>query len=182
MHTVAGLGWEELAALAAVMAFVARLGWGAANLALRHLRYRLDAPVKHCHADIGPYAEIPPEAPVKCLIVRYGPDAYLQTLASDQERWEGRLQNRVVSAEKHCVGDTCRVDVRLPVHRRLGTQFKFFIELTDAETAGRLQRLRELRDASVSFDGRLYRVWFLTDRFADLETVGGHRNNYWPPL
>ena len=182
MGPLADLRWEELAALTAVAAALARVGWGAASLSIRWLRFRLDAPVKHCTTDAGPYAAIPADAPVKCLVVRYGRDDYLQTLASDQEKWEGRLQNRVLPTQKRCEGDRCKATVRLPVHRRLGTQFKFFVEFTEGAAADRLARSGQLRDASLSHTGDVWRVWFLTDRWPDAPAVGGYSNNYWPPL
>jgi hypothetical protein len=38
---------------------------------------------------------------VYCQIVRYGTDQYIEKMASDQERYEGRLQNRVYKLRTH---------------------------------------------------------------------------------
>lgn len=58
-----------------------------------------------------------------CLIVRFGTDDYLVSLASDQDRYEGRLINRVVPVDLAAA----EVKLRIPVHARLGTQFKLYI-------------------------------------------------------
>jgi len=97
-----------------------------------------------------------------CLLVRYGTDLYFEKLASDQEKYEGRLQNRVLRNRSIIRWRFDRRDrfslfkglryawfrlrrwnvveedaewltpvFKLPVHSRLGTQFKFFLEVVE---------------------------------------------------
>lgn len=102
------------------------------------------------------------EVKAYCLLVRYGTDLYFEKLASDQEKYEGRLQNRVLknrtairwkfdvkdritllkglkySWRRVCGWNIVEEDAewltpvfKLPVHSRLGTQFKFFLEVAE---------------------------------------------------
>jgi hypothetical protein len=62
-----------------------------------------------------------------CLVVRYGTDNYLSTLASDQEKFEGRLKNKIIRIETKLDGaENANLVLKLPVHKRIGTQFKVF--------------------------------------------------------
>ncbi len=103
-------------------------------------------------------------AKICCLIVRYGTDLYFEKLASDQERYEGRLQNRILQnwvVERWAYDNNDRLTLlkglrylwyrlrgrrvidasaesiqtlfHLPIHERLGTQFKFFFEIVEQE-------------------------------------------------
>jgi len=58
-------------------------------------------------------------------------------MASDQEKFEGRLQNDVfrVTTLKDDQGNYV-VRLRLPVHKRLGTQFKLFVRLKPEGKSG----------------------------------------------
>ncbi len=71
--------------------------------------------------------EILAGARLYCLVVRFGTDDYLASMASEQERHQGRLINRVVEIERDAL--------LLPVHRKLGTQFKLYYLLPDAKKA-----------------------------------------------
>jgi|GEM_PF-3671970 len=80
--------------------------------------------------------------PIYCLVVRFGTDEYLRDMASDQERYEGRLRNRVIAVEP---GSEV---VSLPLHKRLGTQFKLYMAAPDPRTARSIyNRLKQARVA-----------------------------------
>lgn len=99
---------------------------------------------------------------IYCLVVRYGTDAYFQHLASDQEKYEGRLQNRILHNQvisrwsydprransliegiqyglhrllgRRVISENSgmiETKFKLPIHTRLGTQFKFFFEIVE---------------------------------------------------
>ena len=69
-----------------------------------------------------------------CLLVHYGTDQYIGALASDQEKYEGRLKNRIlkIETELDAAGNATFI-LKLPVHKRIGTQFKCFVAAKDAE-------------------------------------------------
>jgi hypothetical protein len=69
-----------------------------------------------------------------CLIVRYGTDEYISKMASDQERFEGRQQLKLrrisVQFDKN---SKPKFVLQLPIHKRMGTQFKCFVVARDVE-------------------------------------------------
>ncbi len=117
-----------------------------------------------------------------CLIVRYGTDQYVGSLASDQEKYEGRLKNekRKISVRFDNDGNAV-LTLTLPVHKRMGTQFKCFAEArSDAfvEPAVRfLENCDRIREVSVSKSIYSNRIYFLLDRFGETMTVDGFKNN-----
>jgi len=79
-----------------------------------------------------------------CLIIRYGNDKYLKGLATEEERWAGRLQNRVIPIPfENRASQLCGV-FKLPVHRRLGTQFICAITAKSLKGAKQLVRNKAL--------------------------------------
>ena len=117
-----------------------------------------------------------------CLIVRYGTDQYVSTLASDQEKYEGRLKNekREISINFDSSGNTILTLV-LPVHKRMGTQFKCFVEAKNEELVEPavkfLQDCDRIRDVSVSKSIHTNRIYFLIDSFGEATTIEGFKNN-----
>jgi hypothetical protein len=64
-----------------------------------------------------------------CLIVRYGNDGFLRDLATDNDRKDGKLQLRIKRCRlKYDKEGNASLRFELPVHRRIGTQFKCFAE------------------------------------------------------
>jgi hypothetical protein len=117
-----------------------------------------------------------------CLVVRYGTDQYVSTLASDQEKYEGRLKNEVRPINIHIgqVGDATFI-LRLPIHKRIGTQFKCFATVKDESSLSTVQAfLNEcegVKDAQVSKSVKSNRIYFLVERFAVVKTIDGIDNN-----
>lgn len=181
LHT--GNTFEEVAAFVAVATVAIRILWNASSHVLRWFGERLDAPTRSCQIELGPYEDIPEGVVLKCLIVRFGTDAYLEHMAPAQDRYEGRLRNivRVVTPERMSDG-RYRGKFDIPVHRRLGTQFKFFLEAPDIATAERVAALDYFNDPWVSRVDRPVKVWFLLDRFGTTKTVEGYTNNFWPAV
>ncbi|KQS03750.1 hypothetical protein ASG11_05400 [Sphingomonas sp. Leaf357] len=73
---------------------------------------------------------------VRCLLIRFGTDLYFEKLASDQERYEGRLQNRILRNRATAAdrdNGWVASQFNLPIHNRLGTQFKFFLEVEEPD-------------------------------------------------
>jgi hypothetical protein len=135
--------------------------------------------IEKCPINLGP-VEVPParvdrlpkEVPIYCLIIRYGSDAYLEKLASGQERFEGRTRYKVLKSKLRLDREKGSYSgiIKLKVHRRLGTQFKLFFEVESEKEARQyldlLRRLSSLvEDASISHYGAKPKVWFLLKRF-----------------
>ncbi len=55
------------------------------------------------------------------LFIRYGNDTYLSNLANGQERYHGRLRNKVIRIADHLAKSGAAIKVKLRLHKRLGT-------------------------------------------------------------
>ena len=126
-----------------------------------------------------------------CLIVRYGTDQYIEKMASEIDRQNGQLQNRILNVKSSggAHGSETEFTLALPVHRRLGTQFKCFVDARkDALPKDKDAFIREVKkflesskiatDISTSSSEHHCRVYFLLSRFAAVETVDGFQNNH----
>ena len=72
-----------------------------------------------------------------CMHVRFGSDRYLSSLASDQEKYEGWLRNKVLPFD---VSGNATFTLRLPLHKRAGTQFKCFVTVRHADAVDALKQ------------------------------------------
>ena len=125
------------------------------------------------------------------LFIRYGNDSYLEKMASDEERYHGRLRNRIVCVTDTKPGPGDEITVRIKLHKRLGTQFKFFIDIEGDPKAAE-QFLNDHPSISDVFCKKvpgtsakgpeLYRIFFLVDRLETVKTVDGHTNNFIYPV
>lgn len=125
------------------------------------------------------------------LLIRYGNDTYLSTLASDQEKFHGRLRNKVIQIAKGPLSDQKKIKVKLRLHKRLGTQFKFFVDVTgDPEPViGYLNSHDTIEGVSSKERPKLnpadtprHRIFFLINRLDKEKTVDGHTNNFLYPV
>jgi hypothetical protein len=119
-----------------------------------------------------------------CLIVRYGTDEYISKMASDQERFEGRQQLKLrrisVQFDKN---SKPKFVLQLPIHKRMGTQFKCFVVARDVErvpaiitTLNKCEHVSEIKQSDSYHRDRVY---FLLDQFFVIDTITpGVRNNF----
>lgn len=119
---------------------------------------------------------------VYCLLIRYGSDPYIEKLASDQERYEGRLKNAVIKIDARRDDEGNAIfTLRLPVHKRIGTQFKCFAVAKDAASIPALveflKNCERVHSVSPSQGVDAKRIYFLLDRFAPTTSVDGWENN-----
>jgi hypothetical protein len=119
-----------------------------------------------------------------CLIVRYGTDEYISKMASDQERFEGRQQLKLrripVQFDKN---NKPKFVLQLPIHKRMGTQFKCFVVARDVEKVpaiiATLNKCEHVSDIKQSDSYHRDRVYFLLDQFFVIGTITpGVRNNF----
>lgn len=142
---------------AGVFVFARLRRWYSAWAGRRITRYSID--VGPWPLQVGSVENVK----LRCLVVRYGTDAYVERLASDQEKYEGRLRNRILKNrvtivrtradglwpwlgyrwKRFVLGyepmerESTRIvgNFLLPVHKRLGTQFKLFFEIRADQAA-----------------------------------------------
>ena len=171
--------------LTAVAAFCGRMAWALASWVLRHIKQILSRTPKS-HAVGLTKTKLPFEPSVirpKCLIIRYGTDPYIEKMASDSERYDGRLLNKIIEIpfSQNADGST-NFTLKIPVHRRLGTQFKCFFEVTDEKKVPEVKEFLSACDTILQpdistspFHNR--RIFFLLRDFAIVESVEGLKNN-----
>ena len=125
------------------------------------------------------------------LFVRYGNDTYLSSLASDQERYHGRLRNKIIKVADTPPEEGGLIRVWLRVHKRLGVQFKFFVEVEGdpKPVVDYLKSHDSISDVSANERPAMrlgetprYRIFFLVDRLATVKTVDGFTNNFIFPV
>jgi hypothetical protein len=125
------------------------------------------------------------------LFIRYGNDTYLANLASDRERYHGRLRNKVIQLLDAPPKGGAPIRVRMRVHKRLGTQFKFFVDVTGdpGPVVAYLEQHETICDVSCNLrpairigDAPRHRIFFLLDRLDMVETVDGFTNNFIFPV
>lgn len=118
------------------------------------------------------------------LFIRHGSDRYLRSLASDQERHHGRLQNQTKRIEiKRDDEDNIVVEFYVRVHKRIGTQFKLFVEVEGdtAPVVAYLESHQNVYDVGVSANPNGVKVFFLLKDFAETRSIDGFMNNMiWP--
>lgn len=65
----------------------------------------------------------------KCLLIRFGTDSYIKDMASESEKHDGRLRNEIIVGS--C--DNGNLSYTISLHKRIGTQFKCYLELDTKE-------------------------------------------------
>jgi hypothetical protein len=122
----------------------------------------------------------------RLLVVRYGTDDYLRSLAGNADRQIGRPRHisRNMRLRLSASGEAI-LRWTLPVHRRMGTQFRCYV-LT-RKGAGGLAVLSDILkhydeiDVLPSDLPERRRVYFLLKHFEEITTAEGARNNYAAP-
>ena len=119
----------------------------------------------------------------RLLVVRHGSDDYLRMMAGAADRHAGRMRHEVITMS---LGLSASGDVTLswalPVHRRMGTQFRCFIELRPGEDGGDMLSgmLRHYDEIEVlpAVVANPTRVYFLLKRFRTITAGEGMKHNF----
>lgn len=181
-----------------------RFLWQAGYVAFNKFREWVGRKVEVCRVELGPFTipidrvqQMPESVTICCLTIRYGLDDYLEKMASEQEKFEGRTRLRVDRFEFTLDREarTYRGKLALRVHRRLGTQFKLFIEGEGNRQADSMMKLLEsldgIEEVTRSDYGKKPKVWFLLKQFHITNTIAGDvklgtenriRNNFYFPV
>ena len=174
--------WLDAAILTAIVRFV----WTAVQKIFESLLFVFSLRTRVLEVHFGAHPDAPREIEaLHYLLFRYGNDTYLKELASDQERHHGRLRNIVRKVEVSDLPDGGKgIKFRLKVHKRLGTQFKLFIDVAGdpAAVVRYLDSHANVYDVEPSpRPGNRSRVFFLVREFPTITTVDGFENNMiWP--
>lgn len=118
----------------------------------------------------------------RLLLVRYGTDDYLRAMAGESDRQLGRTRFDVLNM-KLALSNIGEITLswKLPIHRRLGTQFRCYIDIREGGAGGEVLTgmLRhydeiEVLPAEVANPSRVY---FLLKRFRVVTAADGVRQN-----
>ncbi len=178
----------EIALVALLASGFINLGWSMTSLVSRKFREWASRSIEYREIVLGTVANVPPTLDgCYCQIIRYGTDQYLERLASDQERFVGQLQNRTLRVEARR-NDASQYTLRLkiPVHKRLGTQFKLFVVPKLGAEAQPiidfLSTLPEVAQPHATQYQKPAKIYFLLKNFATVKSVDGIENNMFFPL
>ena len=119
----------------------------------------------------------------RLLVVRHGSDDYLRAMAGEADRHAGRTRYEVITM-KLALSATGEVKLSwsLPVHRRMGTQFRCFIEVRPGGAggdmlSGMLRHYDEIEVLPAEVPNPT-RVYFLLKRFRVLTAADGTKQNF----
>jgi hypothetical protein len=188
MNVFGELSAKELLLNSAILALVFRFVWGAFSEVLNRIRQLIARRVREYEIDLGQYhQESDGGIDFYCLLIRYGTDSYLKGLASEQDKFDGRLQNKILPIEVKKTGQgNARFVLHLPVHQRIGTQFKCFAEVrnvADLEKVSKaLEECERIHGVSMSSSQFKNRVYFLLKDFGTSQSVDGIANNICYPV
>ncbi len=117
----------------------------------------------------------------RLLVVRYGTDDYLRGTASEADRQVGRTRYEVINM-KLALSNVGEVTLSwsLPVHRRLGTQFRCYIDLREGGVGGdvltgMLSHYDEIE--ILPSEPNPQRAYFLLKRFRSITSAEGVKQN-----
>ena len=175
-----------LGALATVLTAVIRIVWAGSSWLIERAVFLLSRSLTHHVIYLGPVEAFPPGIRFSVLIIRFGTDQYISTMASDRERLVGRLQLKIYPAEVRGKKDGAYLSFKVPVHKRLGSQFKVFADVEPGVDLEEIMQVfnanEEIHEVSISdskFDRRIY---FLLKDYAQTQTVDGPVNNFIYPV
>lgn len=183
IDTLAQLSIKELLLNSAILAIVFRTVWGVFSEVTNHIRHIFSKRILSYEIDLGQYhPEFNGVIDFYCLLIRYGTDSYLQGLASERDKFDGRLQNKIIPIKvEESDSGNARFILSLPIHQRMGTQFKCFAEVRsskDLEVASKaLNACERIYDISKSSSQFKNRVYFLLKDFGTSKSVDGIENN-----
>jgi len=190
---IARIGSLEVYLDVTLLVAIAGVVWTFARRISQELYFQLSLRTREIEIELSPLPEVPKEIKeLYLLFIRYGNDTYLKELASDQERYHGRLRNKVtkIDVDAARIGDG-PIKVRLKIHKRLGTQFKFFIEVEGdpkpvVEYLERHDTIEKIEVVERPYRGKedegRSRVFFVISRLQTVKTVDGFENNFIFPV
>ncbi|MEE4345623.1 MAG: hypothetical protein V2I53_02455 [Paracoccaceae bacterium] len=172
--------WLEATVFAAVFSFMAPIVWKAMGHITDRIIFSLSLRTRKDTFSLRAVDNVPEEiTSLKYILVRYGNDKYLSSLASDSEKFQGRLRNKIHDVTTNLHGSSVSIRFQIKVHQRLGTQFKLFVECQGdpKPVVDFLSGEDGVIEPEAVSHPKGARVYFLLKRFSIVETVDGIRNN-----
>ncbi len=183
--------WLSSAFLAAVI----RIIWFLISELIKWLKFKRSSKPCNFPEELNlskKYKYLKEEVTFSCILVRFGTDDYLRSLASDQDKYEGRLQNKIIKLDIVPLKDKkqkdkdlgCKLLFSIPVHKRIGTQFKCFVEVNNEEDVNEIEDVLKECDILVDVDIskspclKRKRVYFLIKKLHIEKSVENIKNNY----
>lgn len=157
-----------ITAMVVVLTAVTRVSWSAATAFLALIGRLWDRPIRLLAIELKLDGALPRIKAHRCLVVRHCSEDYLPVLVSERELWEARLLNRSIGIYRWPFTKQKRFRgfIFLPVHRRLGTQFKCYFDFHTKAEANRFRKLTGVSSKEQVKRGAGYhRVWLLLDNF-----------------
>jgi len=117
-------------------------------------------------------------------LVRYGTDEFLEKTATENEKNDAKLQNKVIRAKSSydIINRNEKVLISLRIHKKFGVQFKIFVDVLDIERVDEVKSLLEQNDSfdDVKISNQIERkkIYFLLKEFSETTTPEGIRNNF----
>ena len=118
----------------------------------------------------------------RLLVIRHGSDDYLRAMAGESDRQAGRTRYDVINMKLalSAIGEVTLI-WKLPVHRRLGTQFRCYIDVREGGAGGEmltgmLSHYDEIEILPADVP-RPTRVYFLLKRFRVVNAADGMKQN-----
>jgi len=189
---VSGFGSLEVVVDTTLLVALASAVWTVVSRLVQAVNFQLALRTREIEFALEPKTGIPENiTSLNYLLIRYGNDTYLSTLASDQERHHGRLRNKIICVAENPSSALGSLMVKLRLHKRLGTQFKFFVDVSGdpKQAIDYLASHDTIEDVSCkerpkinAKDPPRYRIFFLLNRLDKEKTVDGHINNFLYPV
>ena len=119
----------------------------------------------------------------RLLVIRYGSEDYLRAMAGEADRHAGRTRYDVINMKLALspIGEVT-LSWRLPIHRRLGTQFRCYIDVREGGTGGdvltgMLSHYDEIAVLATEVPNPA-RLYFLLKRFRVITGADGLKQNF----
>lgn len=172
--------WLEATVFAAVFSFLSPIIWKVVGRITDRVIFSLSLRTRKDTFSLRSVQNVPEEiTSLKYILVKYGNDQYISSLASDSEKFQGRLRNEIYDVSTNMHGSAVSIRLRIKVHQRLGAQFKLFVECQGGPqpVVKFLKSHEGVLDISAVNHPKGTRVYFLLKRFPIVKTVEGIKNN-----
>ena len=166
----------------AILTVLVRIVWSVISVLLNKIRYLWMKKAQPFVIPLESSEIIDSLTRFYCLVIRYGTDNFIRDMANDQERFDGRLQNKIIPINvRKDKENNLSLELKLPVHKRIGTQFKCFAEVQDSrkvdELSSILEKCRRIYGISKSSSQFKNRIYFLLQDFGTVKTIEEIENN-----
>lgn len=125
------------------------------------------------------------------LLVKFGQNIAISQVSDVFAKNHGKLLLKTIPPirrDEDSLTNTLKITFYIPVHKKLGVQFKPYIDVTNLDLQDAVVKILEderMEDVSISFSAENQRIYFLYPTSAQINTTitpEGIKNNYLYPL